>query len=102
MSPDQLGSHRLDVISPIDRLYFVGHWVRPGGGITPVMISAMKVVHLITQRTAVQLVALPQQWSPVHLSQQHMTPLPHTLIRVGWDGGCMQEGHRHGTRHGYC
>jgi hypothetical protein len=36
------------------------------------------------------------------LSQQHMTPLPHTLLWVGWDGWGMQEGHRHGTRHGYC
>jgi prolycopene isomerase len=61
MSPDQLGSHRLDVVSPIDRLYFVGHWVQPGGGITPVIVSALKVAHLITQGSAVQLVALPQQ-----------------------------------------
>jgi prolycopene isomerase len=68
MSPAQLGSHRLDVVSPIDRLYFVGHWVQPGGGITPVIVSAMKVAHLITQGSALQVVALPQQQAPVHLS----------------------------------
>jgi phytoene dehydrogenase-like protein len=59
-SPDQLGSHRLDVVSPIDRFYFVGHWIQPGGGITPVIVSAMKVAPLITQGSTVQLVAVPQ------------------------------------------
>jgi phytoene dehydrogenase-like protein len=49
MSPAQLGPHRFDVVGPIERLYFVGHWVQPGGGITPVIVSAMKVAHLITQ-----------------------------------------------------
>jgi phytoene dehydrogenase-like protein len=49
MSPDQLGSHRLDVVGPIDNLYFVGHWVRPGGGITPVIVSAMRVADMITK-----------------------------------------------------
>lgn len=52
MSPDQLGSHRLDVVSPIDNLYCVGHWVRPGGGITPVIVSAMKVAALLTRTVA--------------------------------------------------
>jgi phytoene dehydrogenase-like protein len=43
MSPDQLGDSRLDVGGLIPGLYLVGHWARPGGGITPVMVSAMEV-----------------------------------------------------------
>src|SRR5258706_1147241 len=43
MSPDQLGDHRPAVESPIGNLHFVGHWTRPGGGITPVIVSAMQV-----------------------------------------------------------
>ena len=40
MSPDQVGDHRPDITSPIENLLFVGHWTRPGGGITPVIVSA--------------------------------------------------------------
>lgn len=50
MSPDQLGSQRIDVVGPLNNLYFVGHWVQPGGGITPVIVSAMKVATMITER----------------------------------------------------
>jgi phytoene dehydrogenase-like protein len=49
LAPDQLGVDRPDVISPIENLYFVGHWTQPGGGITPVMVSAMRVAQLITR-----------------------------------------------------
>lgn len=49
MSPDQLGHQRIDVVSPIANLYFVGHWVQPGGGITPVIVSAIKVAQMITK-----------------------------------------------------
>ncbi|MCP4274637.1 MAG: NAD(P)/FAD-dependent oxidoreductase, partial [Gammaproteobacteria bacterium] len=48
MSPDQLGKIRVDVNSPIKNLLFVGHWVQPGGGITPVMVSALKGAGIIT------------------------------------------------------
>ena len=47
MSPDQLGERRPGLTSGIRDLYYVGHWTRPGGGITPVIISAMKVAKLI-------------------------------------------------------
>ena len=43
MSPDQLGDRRPALESPIGNLHFVGHWTRPGGGITPVIVSAMQV-----------------------------------------------------------
>lgn len=48
MSPDQLGEDRPGVSSPLKNLYFVGHWTQPGGGITPVMVSAMQAAKLIT------------------------------------------------------
>ncbi|MEO1083127.1 MAG: hypothetical protein AAFY88_02690, partial [Acidobacteriota bacterium] len=43
MSPDQLGDARPAVEGPVDGLYLVGHWTRPGGGIVPVLVSALEV-----------------------------------------------------------
>jgi prolycopene isomerase len=48
MSPDQLGDRRPDIDAPIEGLYYVGHWTQPGGGITPVIVSAMKAAEAIT------------------------------------------------------
>jgi len=47
MSPDQLGEARPGIRGPIDGLLLVGHWTRPGGGITPVIISAMDVARAV-------------------------------------------------------
>lgn len=47
MSPDQLGANRPDVASPFDNLHFVGHWTRPGGGVAPVIVSAMRASEAI-------------------------------------------------------
>jgi prolycopene isomerase len=49
MSPDQLGSLRPGLQSSIRNLYFTGHWTQPGGGITPVIVSAMRVAKLVTE-----------------------------------------------------
>jgi len=49
MSPGQLGEERVGVSGPIKNLYFTGHWTRPGGGITPVIVSAMRAAKLITE-----------------------------------------------------
>jgi phytoene dehydrogenase-like protein len=49
MSPDQLGSARLPVVTPISNLYLTGHWTQPGGGITPVIVSAQRVASLVTR-----------------------------------------------------
>jgi phytoene dehydrogenase-like protein len=43
MSPDQLGPGRLPFDTPIQNLYLTGHWTQPGGGITPVIVSAQRV-----------------------------------------------------------
>ena len=40
MSPDQLGAGRLPICTPIRNLYLTGYWTQPGGGITPVIVSA--------------------------------------------------------------
>ena len=48
MSPDQLGVQRPAPEAPIGNLYLVGHWVQPGGGITPVIISAATVARTIS------------------------------------------------------
>ena len=47
MSPDQLGESRPDVTGSIPNLFFVGHWTRPGGGITPVIVSAQDVARRV-------------------------------------------------------
>jgi phytoene dehydrogenase-like protein len=47
MSPEQLGAGRPDLTGPIDDLYTVGHWTRPGGGITPVIVSAQLVAKAV-------------------------------------------------------
>ncbi len=49
ISPDQLGEMRPDTQGPVDGLHLVGHWVRPGGGITPVIVSAMQVADAIVR-----------------------------------------------------
>jgi len=50
MSPDQLGDRRPATNGLVKNLYFVGHWTQPGGGITPVIVSAMHVAKAITER----------------------------------------------------
>jgi phytoene dehydrogenase-like protein len=50
MSPDQLGAHRPALNGLVKNLYFVGHWTQPGGGITPVIVSAMRVAETIAAR----------------------------------------------------
>ena len=52
MSPEQLGAARLSVSSPAQNLHFVGHWAQPGGGITPVIVSAQQAARkILTGRT---------------------------------------------------
>lgn len=48
MSPDQLGDDRPGFRGPVEGLYLTGHWIQPGGGITPVIVSAMQVAEAIT------------------------------------------------------
>ena len=47
MSPEQLGPKRLPIYTPVENLYLTGHWTQPGGGITPVIISAQRAARAI-------------------------------------------------------
>lgn len=47
MSADQLAEGRPGISGPIANLYLVGHWTQPGGGITPVILSAMRVAEAV-------------------------------------------------------
>ena len=47
MAPDQLGDARPSNTTPIENFYLVGHWTKPGGGITPVIVSAQRVAKLV-------------------------------------------------------
>ena len=47
MSPEQLGAGRLPAYTPVQNLYLTGHWTQPGGGITPVIVSAQRVAKAI-------------------------------------------------------
>lgn len=49
MSPDQLGASRPALHFSIKNLYLVGHWTQPGGGITPVIVSAMQAARTIIE-----------------------------------------------------
>ena len=49
MSPEQLGDGRPQFTTPVRNLYLVGHWTRPGGGITPVIVSAQQVAAAVLQ-----------------------------------------------------
>jgi len=49
MAPDQLGARRPGVEGPLRGLFFTGHWVRPGGGITPVIVSAMNAANAVAR-----------------------------------------------------
>ena len=47
MSPEQLGEARLPAATPVENLYLTGHWTRPGGGVTPVIVSAQRLAQSI-------------------------------------------------------
>jgi phytoene dehydrogenase-like protein len=52
MSPDQLGSGRPELESAVRNLFFAGHWTRPGGGITPVIVSAQHAAQAVARALA--------------------------------------------------
>ena len=49
MSPSQLGDNRPDIRFPIQNVYLTGHWTRPGGGITPVIVSAQNAASAVVR-----------------------------------------------------
>jgi phytoene dehydrogenase-like protein len=59
MSPEQLGDGRPGIRGPVDGLYLVGHWTRPGGGITPVIVSAVRAAEAVLGGETAGLAAPP-------------------------------------------
>ncbi|HUP43769.1 MAG TPA: FAD-dependent oxidoreductase, partial [Thermoanaerobaculia bacterium] len=59
MSPEQLGDGRPGIRGPVDGLYLVGHWTRPGGGITPVIVSAVHAAEAVLGGATAGLTAPP-------------------------------------------
>jgi len=47
MSPGQLGAGRPAVSGLVPDLHLVGHWTQPGGGITPVIVSAQQAARAV-------------------------------------------------------
>ena len=47
MSPAQLGAGRPGIESGIENLFLAGHWTRPGGGVTPVLVSAQQAAQAV-------------------------------------------------------
>jgi phytoene dehydrogenase-like protein len=54
MAPDQLGDARPGVVGPLPGLYYTGHWVQPGGGITPVIVSAVHAAEALLGKRVVE------------------------------------------------
>ncbi len=71
MSPNQLGSNRPSVESPIRNLFFVGQWTRPGGGITPAIVSARKVAGKISGENTFRTPLFSSKPNPSVASYQH-------------------------------
>ncbi len=63
MSPEQLGDGRPGIQGPVDGLYLVGHWTRPGGGITPVIVSALHAAEAILGEDCAAPVFTPREVS---------------------------------------
>jgi phytoene dehydrogenase-like protein len=77
MSPDQLGAGRPDLASPVRNLFFAGHWVKPGGGITPVIVSAQHAAQAVAGAIARR--EWPPQSRPTSVAvppSPPMAPLP--------------------------
>jgi prolycopene isomerase len=60
MSPEQLGDGRPDLETAVPGLYCVGHWTRPGGGITPVIVSAQQVARRVLSGSNATTALVPE------------------------------------------
>ena len=47
---DLNGDRRPDIEGPVENLFLTGHWTRPGGGITPVIISAVRAAEAVVRK----------------------------------------------------
>jgi prolycopene isomerase len=61
LAPDQVGPGRLPSSAPVEGLFLVGHWTRPGGGVYGVMTSGVDVARRISGIPSDVLLALPRR-----------------------------------------
>ena len=47
VTPEQVGPSRIQNQSPIQGLYFAGHWVSPGGGVYGVSVSGVQAAQKV-------------------------------------------------------
>ncbi|HVT60561.1 MAG TPA: NAD(P)/FAD-dependent oxidoreductase [Thermoanaerobaculia bacterium] len=80
MSPDQLGDGRPDLSSPVENLFLVGHWTRPGGGITPVIVSAQQVAQAVASSLGARAAA-------AETGSDTATGVPADLLSAGEPAG---------------
>ena len=52
-SPEQVGTGRLDHVTPLRGLYLSGHWTRPGGGIIAVIFSGIETAQRILEEKSI-------------------------------------------------
>jgi prolycopene isomerase len=76
MSPGQLGSSRLPNATPVESVYLTGHWTQPGGGITPVIISAQRVAKQILNGSSGQSL-LAEQYFAFRQTLSKLAPQSH-------------------------
>jgi prolycopene isomerase len=60
LAPDQVGPGRLPSSAPVEGLFLVGHWTRPGGGVYGVMTSGVDVARRISGIPSDLLLAPPR------------------------------------------
>jgi prolycopene isomerase len=49
-SPQQTGSRRLPIVTPIDGLFLAGHWAQPGHGVYRAILSGMHAARAVVER----------------------------------------------------
>ncbi len=72
MSPEQLGADRPGIEGPVGNLYLTGHWTRPGGGITPVIVSAIQAAFHVTGRQPPRAADAPILAPPIDEETQQL------------------------------
>jgi phytoene dehydrogenase-like protein len=103
MSPDQLGAGRPDLASPVRNLFFAGHWVKPGGGITPVIVSAQHAAQAVAGAMACrERLPQPMQASsagrPAEPADSAAAAEPIERARGGLGAGRGRSAERHAAR----
>ena len=58
-TPNQSGSRRLSMRTPIEGLYLSGHWTQPGQGVLRAHVTGFWAAHLVLETVGGELYKLP-------------------------------------------